>query len=710
MNKQLLTITDFSGNMNLEDDPSNLGLTEATELVNLVPYGQGWLKLDRGRTELKSLYMLSTSITDCYGTKIWRDGAGNIVIPFILRGAGADVNKIYCIPLYHNSSLGTGSPSTISSNSVNTVTSVFRASRNSLYAFGGVLRFCNSGAAMAYITNFTDRNGTGRSRFASAQTLSGLKMYCPAWGGTDMHDGSTYAPTISIIDSACKNKNGSAKTYIDNEVGFYLTEASGGSYSSGDKVNYGVSFELDYIQETPMAGPALETTMFTVGSDNYYVSVTLAAPTDFNDRVTAINLYRSINGGEYYFYRRIDIEKGVEGDSGSYSTWTAVSGVGWKVTFYDYGYDRTETYLARTGYTDYQRWSFNSTTGIGTQVTVDPFTVMFGDIGCMFRNYALVNTNSYMKGNNLFYPEKRIAVSKPNMADMFDPDHYLEFGTENSSRFTGIAPLGMDRWVAWDPTHTYVINAASNTPLGWYIENIYNVGIPTGNAWCETSFGLAFLNQNGIYLLDYNGSISEPSRRIRSDFKLLSPSKASLYFSGKDNILYAINTGRTGGNKGYQFDFERKSWCWWDVGAYEDYIMGIGEGYDPDETYAIEMCTTLSYMQVHTIEAHTASLDVKYKSPHFDMGDYSVYKKGKHLFVKYKASKTVTVIVYLDGSTTATLTDTSTFTASATTVTEKKIDIPYRFHSIQVEVQVANTTGLFELHEISIEYKTNRPK
>ena len=753
MAKQFIKIDDFSGGMDKETSLFNLPLNKATILENVVPVGRGILKLDRNRTTFKYVNGLAETHSNGRGSYSWMDTAGQLVVIFLFDTvefrAIYDANKLDTAPGFTN--FNSSTPIQICDTNVN-------HSKNSFVQYNGVVRIGGNAAYFpAVITNFTATGGgfsLVRSRFQawSNYELSGLMAFDDYGAGDDRGCG-IYTPEVEKCDDAGLDENGIANpTWTEHQVGIHAVEgaAAASLYVVGDEIRYGVTLEYDFSQESPMAvcgrqnqphvtiataGKSVNMRLFVSDGDDVRWPNVVGAngrPV-FDERVTGINIYRSINGGDFYHLYRADINSGIYDDAGVHVTWQngATGGVvnntialqelaGGDGYFQDFGYVRYNSYKSRTGFDDYNVYT---TVNAGDDVIVQNVAnvMIRWNIGCMLRDRAIVNgLAASVEGFIRYGLHKRLYISKPGQPDVFPKHNWIELGVTEQSDFIAIYPLGADRFVAWDSNHCYVVNAASNDPLNWFLEKTYNLGIGTGNAVAVIpQEGLAFANNEGLYLMDLYGSLIEASRGVRSDWRTeCDLSGGALHYDKKENTLFVAKSGRTD-KFGYQLDFDDKTLIFWsdDANNYGalpgtgiiDQINSFFEDFD-GTVMAVHFKNASNLINFFSIESVAANeVDLTYRGPALTGGNYATLKRGTHLWITYKSYSASTngLKLYLDGG--ATPVNIGNI-PQATVITKAKFDIPYDFQAIQPEVFIDDSNQYFELHEILIGYKTRRPK
>ncbi len=760
MPKQIFRISDFSGNLNKEDDPSDLADNECLFIENLVPYGKGILKLDRDRSVVKAGQNHAGTISMDASNPIiavgsWKDTANQIVIPIMYKLAG----ETYLTYLAATGEIDTNVPILGTANKLATYTSDW-GGKSMIWAHSGVLRIGGDHlSAPSAITNFTTITGGAsylRYRFNTDAdyVLGGLAVF----SDFNVNRGcGVYAPRVEFTDDLSGGlpigTDGTfvVGTYTEHTVGLYAAESNavtGSYFVAGDKIRYGITLEYDYNQESPMAvcgSPSQSTVTIATAGNSIRLNVFVPSGTPaanpgwwptlatfntdvdiFDERITAINIYRSINNGDFFHLYRVGLSSvACVGDNGAAQGWEELTDL-WcllrhdtAADLFDMGYYRTETYQSRTGFIDWIEYKINAgsadSVNTSSKLAYDNEPLLRWDKGFLFRNMAIVNSRAYFKdGYWVNNPHKRQYISKQGAPDVFYPDRFITVGDKETTTILAGASLSLDRFVLWDANNTYVINASSSDVLGWFIEKTYNLGIIGGNGYAIMPKGVAFINAKGAYLLDEYGNLVEASRKFRSAWQTFIAAGMQMHFDRKWNVLYYTKTGLTANYAGMMLDLERGSWTYWsddqNYGSFGNnviqYCQGMAEGYS-GETHLVNYDSTNSKIRSYTIKASEIAIRTSYQSPFLDMGDPSLQKRGKHIWVKYKSAATVTVGFYRDNGTS--LTTLKTLAASATMPSITKVRFPYKYKTVSIYIKnEADNNGVFELYEISIEYSPIR--
>jgi len=735
--------------MNKESSPLALQLNEAAILENLLPTKSGILKLDRSRTTLKYVSGLAVTNSEGLGCYSWKDTAGNLVVIFLFLDTSVKVRIIY-----DTNRLDTA-PAWTDLLALSYVISANNAyhSKNSFIQYNGIVRMGGGQQSFSTVlTNFTTVSGgytTYRNRFSSWSTylLGGLLTST----GIRMH--TVYMPEVERCNAAALDTDGATSpTWTAHQIGIYAAEAGSGSdsmYEVGDEIRYGITLEYDFNQESPMAVSGLESqphvTITTAGrpvnlrifvpggTDVRWPNGGATSGVAFDERVTGINIYRSINSGEWYHLYRVDIENGVYDDNGVQVRWqnsgngglvnTCIAlqeSAGGDTYVIDQGYLRYNSYRARTGFDNYNVYQL-VTAGNDTLAQNAINTTVTWSVGCMFRDRAIVNgLVAYQEGQLRYALHKRLYVSKPSEPDVFPPYNYIQLGETEQSDFVAICPLSGDRFVAWDSNWCYIVNGSANDPTMWFLEKTHNLGLATGNAVAEIpDRGLAFANDKGLYLIDLYGNITEASSNIRTDWRQYNDLLYGvLYYDRNTDLLFVATTGRAD-KLGYQLDFEKQSLYHWsdDKNNYGATIgtgvvhqlSGFFEGFEGE----IECCqfnTSGGYINFFNIEEVVGNeLDITYRGPELTMGNYGALKRGVHLWIVYKlfTASTQGMVIYRNDGTSY---DVLGNIPQATILTRLEFDCPYNFYGLQPAIFVADSNNYFELHEIGLEFKTIRAR
>lgn len=765
--KQLYVIDDFTGSMNSEADSSDLEPNESLLLENIYPAGKGKLSLDRSRCTVAACALPSatTTLTSIDSVHSFKDTMGNLDVII--------TKDNYMHVLYSTGALYSTTPVLLDKVEVHEHGAYLpKVTKASFIDYNGITRMGCEGYLFppATILNFGRTNSltsgsayVNRQRFASNNYKVGSdasshgiaqfndSSWCGAIDTNYPNRGcGVYPPRVAPTDNAGAL---AGFTYTQHSLGVYVAESASSStdseYAANDKVWLGFSLEYDYSQESPMVVLGNKTTpTMTISVAQYYPTIMLFVPagtpasdpgwwTDltsvesdvvvWDERITGINIYRKINDGDFYHVFKVDVtgSSTLYDDSGTGCSWASSTNYwqfkqsGGSVGIAEYGKYSVDTYYSHSGFNDYIETI--PTTGVALESTGRFFAyqnMLNWNIGCMFRDMAVVSaTYIWDNGTAIIKPHKRVHISMPGKPDVFHPDHWMIIGDNDSTAFKCIQPLGIDRVALFDSNNTYILNAASTDPLGWYVEHTYNMGIASGNAWALLPDGLAFANSKGVYVLDFYGAITEISRKIRTSWSTCTASGCHMHYDRKTNVLYIAKTGLTYNNAGLQFDLENGAWSWWSDDAYSgsngndiiEHCMGFFLGYN-NETHLAWINTNTSKISTYAVMAPVSGISIRqrYQSPHVDFGTAGVVKTGKHLYIKYKSGVALAVTIYIDGSSSGISLGTI---AAASDITMAHLRIPYRFRTLSVKIATnAYNSGVFELDEVAIEFKQGRAK
>ena len=392
-----------------------------------------------------------------------------------------------------------------------------------------------------------------------------------------------------------------------------------GSYMSGTW-EFAQSFIYDGNQES------LLRTADDIGAAN-----TLATTNDFraldidiygfapyNGRITGGRIYirEADTDDEWALLADIDIVKGCRANmEGEYIAWTD-----------------------RSGITNGKNGMFSCGTLTSKAIQLDTYATINGyshrvdrnSIGYMSENYQ----TSIVAGRRAFVAnlrltnssavvEKfgdRIMFSEPNKFDVFPSTNTIDVSKGDAEEYVALEFFA-DRLLAFKHKTLHIINIASSSPSGWFLEEtVKHGGVSFQCSVINTEYGICWANRTGCYFFD--------GKRIRNliDGKLmlsgttqydLSPSWDS-FITGSDYIVRPVliwlpkgkklivlrnpNNGSTDSNQCYIYDFGVDAWVY-DVSMFNDGdeysnpildwnnnpVVALNEGANLDQLSAVEL-------------------------------------------------------------------------------------------------------------------------
>jgi hypothetical protein len=352
-----------------------------------------------------------------------------------------------------------------------------------------------------------------------------------------------------------------------------------GSYMSGTW-EFAQSFIYDGNQES------LLRTSDDIGAAN-----TLATSNDF--RALDIDVYAfapyngRISGGRIYIRKAdtddewallvdIDIVKGCRANmEGEYIAWTD-----------------------RSGITNGKNGMFSSGTLTSKGLQLDTYATLNGYshrvdrncIGFLSENYqasVVAGRRAFVANlrltNSSSVVEKfgdRIMFSEPNKFDVFPSTNTIDVAKGDAEEYTALE-FYADRILAFKQKTLHIINIASPSPSGWFLEDtVEHAGVSFGHSVIKTEYGVCWVNKTGCYLFDGNKIRNLIEGKIKASGTTqynLAPSWDS-FVTGSDYIVRPVliyvpkskkliiqrcpNDGSSSSNQSYIYDFGVNAWVY----------------------------------------------------------------------------------------------------------------------------------------------------
>jgi len=695
--RKLYRITDFSGGINTETDPTNLAPNEGLVYQNVRPK-EGRLVNREGVAQITS-----HSNNTCKGCVDFFDIDDNWRI-LTTYTSGSDTKA----------KIGYGSLTSFSwDGAEETLWSSLTTDTPSFLVESGNVRIGGSHSKETKIYyNFDNKK---RFNNSGNYTLDGVVF-------------TNAKIQHPILDYGDTTPDG------EYELGFsYSISAGSGELSSGDTVQYGFTFEYDGSPTGEGTGQesllSVSDKVITATADNDKIQLELnvlagtaaGRPYDgINERISAINIYRSLNGGDFYFWKRVDINTGITDDSDTTRNWSEQGLDPYYMQIspiHDYGAVLTESYSARTGYELYNTYANGGdpdpVVGDEHDLEIKWKTAIIAQGHCICGNVKKMGT---------VYND-RLYISPAGWFDCFPEDRYVELGTGDGDAIVALAQLGT-RVVVFKSNHTYLYNISSANELNWFKERTYPMGANSVNAIAQCPYGVLFANNKGAWLLALDGTLTELSRKVRDEFIAFEDGNTLYsiydplydeYFICNDNYAADITANRaisgtcichvrtgtiTSRADSYLIDL---------LGQYK--VLNYFHGPKKEICFVINDSTDSKHKFFYHTGSGTSGLTSAAQAlytGHLTLdGSLDTYKRTKYLYLTAKNDgKELYVRISKDGESPITVKTIS----STSSLTRTKIAIPYTLRTIQVQVYTLYTPIDFELREIAIEYFQKRAK
>ena len=352
-----------------------------------------------------------------------------------------------------------------------------------------------------------------------------------------------------------------------------------GTYMSG-VWEFAQSFIYDGNQESLLrtADDIGAANTLTTSNDFRALNVDVYAFAPYNGRITGGRIYvrEADTDDEWALLADIDIVKGCRANmDGEYVAWTD-----------------------RSGITNGKSGMFSSGTLTSKGIQLDTYATINGyshrvdrnAIGYMSENYRtsvvagrrafvanlrLTNSSSVVEKHG-----DRIMFSEPNKFDVFPSTNIIDVSKGDAEEYTALE-FYADRILAFKHNTLHIINIASPSPAGWFLEEtVKHRGISFQQSVIKTEYGICWANRTGCYLFDGNRIRNLIEGKIKATGTTpysLGPSWDS-FVTGSDYVVQPMlvympkgkkliiqrcpNDSSTTSNQCYIYDFSVNAWVY----------------------------------------------------------------------------------------------------------------------------------------------------
>ena len=530
-------------------------------------------------------------------------------------------------------------------------------------------------------------------------------------------------------------------TYPANNAGFdLLITHDADSDSTWVAATYQVasSFIYDGNQESLLFEYPSVTHDFPVAAgENVKVSVHAHTnSTGYNPRISGGRIYARVDGSDesWFLLCDVDMRRGARATlDGDYIAWTNGNTAS---TDIDTGvvtslFQNLDTYESLNGYNN------------------DVESNSIGEEGEQWKSAVVANRRAFLAGVRRIDESTglhttygdRIYYSESGRYDTFPSHNYIDVVLGDSESYVDIESFA-DRLLAFKENSVQIVNVASATDTGWFLEeNLKYHGIRHPAASTKTEYGIAWLNDGGCYLYDGRRVRNLIDNKIDDDewatFIGITATHVSIigYERHKKQLIIMKDcTGATASSgDAYLYDFKTKSWvklldAFTDSVVYSNFI----HNWDGDLVIAKENSSNVEFYKWDS-DIHVASVNnvgvgaINFITKDLDFGDPSKTKKIYNVYITYKANKALQdtgtddfpLLYAKDGSTTFANFDTCTVGGAGATPSLPKLPASttnwsvvkfglspiQSVQSLKLKFDVATATSVLNINDISIEYR-----
>ena len=523
--------------------------------------------------------------------------------------------------------------------------------------------------------------------------------------------------------------------------------ANSGTYL-GKVYEFAQSFIYDDNQESLLRTDTDITSAntLTTSNDLRALDIVLYAHGPYPGRVTGGRLYIRQSGTNepWSLLVDIDIERGCRtGLDAQYITWSDASGDGDVPNgcFYCTGLQsvnmQLDTYEAINGYS-------SEIEGIAIGAAGERYkTAVIAGRRMFVANLSLMNKAGIIERFG-----DRIMYSEMNKFDVFPRMNFIDVSKGDAEDYVNLEFFS-DRLLAFKQHTLHIINIASPSPSGWFLEqSIHHVGVSYPYSVTKTDFGVAWANQTGCHFFDGRSVIDLTQDKILEVGDslygaTLSPSwdtfvtgtsydvkPLAMYIPKQKQLVIVKNpdhgtdAGTTNGatNLCYVYDFKTRSWVFDNsifteaeeiTNPVVDWNNNVIYGYDVDGS-------NVKFKQI----SHTSSTAVtsSFITKDLDFGQPGYVKNIYKIYITYKNSSgnalADDISAAADGSTTFAQTGittphsagsfalTGTFAASQSVwnIAVFSFSSPFPCQSIALKFVAGSAAGI-SINDISFEYR-----
>ena len=335
-----------------------------------------------------------------------------------------------------------------------------------------------------------------------------------------------------------------------------------------------------------------------------------------------------------------------------------------------------------------------------------------------YKTAVVANQRAFV--GNILYPNDegvvkemgdRIQYTPVRKYDTFPQTYYIDVGTNDGDKIVKLIEF-QDRLFVFKENKLFVINIASGSDAGWYIEGEFeNRGISHPAAVAKSDLGLVWVNEYGMF--SFADTINKLSTAIDEDTWATNivGTSCAVGFIPKKNQIIVIGDCNSTDSKGYLYDIATKSFA--NINDTNVLVSKKTTNLVPynQELVCMEF-TTDSSSDVYTVKRYDTdakSQTVDIQTPEFDLGEPSVDKKFYSVYMTHKNGNNLVLTGGFEGAAATTdIFDSNSLTTNSTmTVTKFEVASGYRTKKKSLQLKIAGTAEAdFELQDMSIIFRS----
>lgn len=424
----------------------------------------------------------------------------------------------------------------------------------------------------------------------------------------------------------------------------------------------------------------------------------------------------------------IDIVKGIKMTfDGDHVGWSYQSGKGYYVTGPATGNATTpniDTYDTINGYSP------------------DVHFNAFGGRNEIYKASVIANRRTFianvkLKGKNIELQKHgdRLMYSEINKFDTFLEHNFIDVSKGDYGEYTALESYA-DRLLAFKNNLVHVINIASPSPAGWYLEDtIKYAGVNFSFSVTKTKYGIAWVSDDGCYIYDGNRATNLIEKKIATSSASYTSTNVDWqsWYRGSGNVkdvmigydaisnslimLRSPNDSTTNSNQGWVYDFDSNGWIFHsnifdDSETYTNFVTD----WNNNLVLGLQNSNDVDFKKFLPVSKSSSGQEFVTKD--IDFGEPGLIKKVYAVYVTYKSdgAETTPFKYAIDGKQSFSGGGGGTFTGNLVD-TSGQWDIvklvpatnPLSCQSIQIKFDVGSA-GIFEFNDLSIEYRVIRNK
>ena len=539
-----------------------------------------------------------------------------------------------------------------------------------------------------------------------------------------------------------------SNTYTDGAINFKIdSQVSGEGSWERDNYAFAYTFVYDGNQESaPYAVSSAKASSTVNANRPFKVTVYAAnatAVTDYDARISGARIYwkkydstnSKVAQGEWNLLVDVDLT-GSTSDNHAYGI---RSKLGDKFT----------------------NWSESSNDAIATIIINDPpidtyatlngyrssdGALIIGNSGdgyktAVFANRRMFVANVKMTGSDgeQVHHADRIMYSPVNKPDIFPESQFIDIIKGDAEEYIKLESVG-DRLFAFKKDNLFILNIASPSPSGWFLESSHrSMGVLHPAAVFKTDFGITWVNRKGLFVYQEGGGISEltegkilngdttDSYGLNSWAKYIdndtiigySPQDKEIIININSSIITdSANFGSSGGDV-ILYDLETRSF-WYGEQRLKGSAVSSNFDYDwnGDLIYASEASDTVTIRSWQSASQNSGN--ILFSTKDFDFGTPAKKKKIYSVFITYEHSDSTSISNFLSYATNGVNTWATTDGDGSTAIGNNTLDqatvpeihkftftTPIECQSIAFKFNGPSTSQptKLEIQDISIEYR-----